>query len=174
MQWAKQKQDAFTIVELLIVIVVIAILAAVTVVAYSGVQNRTYDSAVQSDLANIAKKYELYKADSPAGIYPYGAALNNGDAFRMAISRNAYDSNSSYQLLNCTSTTTQGSDYAMLALSKSGKRFYIASTSGGVKEYLGAGNWVNSVNNCTDVLPGSIGNGSGFGSGVWRTWTSTS
>ena len=34
--WAKNKQ-AFTIVELLIVIVVIAILAAITIVAYTGI-----------------------------------------------------------------------------------------------------------------------------------------
>ncbi len=174
MQWAKQTPRGFTIVELLIVIVVIAILAAITVVAYSGVQNRTNDTAVQSDLANIAKKYELYKLESPSAIYPYGGTLNNGDAFRMAISRNAYDPNSTYQLLNCTSTTTQGSDYAVLAVSKSGKRFYVSSSSGGVKEYTGGGNWIATVGSCTDVLPGSTGNGSGFGSGVWRAWTSTS
>ena len=34
------KQAAFTIVELLIVIVVIAILAAISMLAYSGLQNR--------------------------------------------------------------------------------------------------------------------------------------
>mgnify|MGYP006209457325 CR=1 FL=1 len=37
--WA-QKQTGFTIVELLIVIVVIAILAAVSIVAYNGIQDR--------------------------------------------------------------------------------------------------------------------------------------
>lgn len=35
--WAKRNNPGFTIVELLIVIVVIAILAAVTTVAYSGI-----------------------------------------------------------------------------------------------------------------------------------------
>ena len=36
----KYRNRGFTFVELLIVIVVIAILAAITVVAYSGIQNR--------------------------------------------------------------------------------------------------------------------------------------
>ena len=141
MQWAKQTPRGFTIVELLIVVVVIAILAAITVVAYSGIQNRTNDTAVQSDLANIAQKYDL---------------------------------NSNYQLLNCTSTTNLGSDFAMLAVSKSGKRFYVSSLSGGVKEYTGGGSWISTAGSCTDVLPGSAGNGAGYGSSIWRTWTSMS
>lgn len=53
MQWAPfKKQSGFTIVELLIVIVVIAILAAVTIVAYNGIQNQAKNqqtiSAVRS------------------------------------------------------------------------------------------------------------------------------
>ena len=37
----------FTIVELLVVIVVIGILAAITTVGFSGVQNGAHDSAVK-------------------------------------------------------------------------------------------------------------------------------
>lgn len=59
---------AFTIVELLIVIVVIAILAAISVVAYNGIQTRARDNVRKSDLATIAKALELYRADN--GEYP--------------------------------------------------------------------------------------------------------
>lgn len=49
----------FTIVELLIVIVVIAILAAITIVAYNGVQSRARDNIRKSDLAAITKLVEV-------------------------------------------------------------------------------------------------------------------
>ncbi len=56
----KTKQSGFTIVELLIVVVVIAILAAITIVAYNGIQNRAKSSAAQSLANNIAKKAEAF------------------------------------------------------------------------------------------------------------------
>lgn len=59
-QWAK-KQTGFTIVELLIVVVVIAILAAITIVAYNGIQSRATESRVQSLAAQGFKKVETHK-----------------------------------------------------------------------------------------------------------------
>lgn len=57
------RHRAFTIVELLIVIVVIGILAAISIVAYNGIQNRARTSAVHTDLVNVKKKLALYQAD---------------------------------------------------------------------------------------------------------------
>jgi prepilin-type N-terminal cleavage/methylation domain-containing protein len=63
-KWAKQ--SGFTIVELLIVIVVIAILAAITIVSYNGIQNRAKESAAQSGAAQVAKKIALWQVDNPS------------------------------------------------------------------------------------------------------------
>jgi len=54
------KQIGFTIVELLVVIVVIGILAAITAISYSGISQKAVTAAVQSDLNNASKKLKLY------------------------------------------------------------------------------------------------------------------
>lgn len=50
----------FTIVELLIVIVVIAILAAISIVAYSGIQNRAKNSTAEQLASQVANKVAAY------------------------------------------------------------------------------------------------------------------
>lgn len=58
-------RDGFTIVELLIVIVVIAILAAITIAAYNGIQERARISSVTSALKQASKKLQVYQVDNP-------------------------------------------------------------------------------------------------------------
>jgi len=69
-----QKQSGFTIVELLIVVVVIAILAAITIVAYNGIRQRATNSAMQSELSQLVKKVESYKVTSSSSAYPVDQA----------------------------------------------------------------------------------------------------
>lgn len=74
-----QKQTGFTIVELLIVIVVIAILAAITIVAFNGVRARATLSSVKADTAKLAKAVELEKANGalPATVDATASGLAN-------------------------------------------------------------------------------------------------
>lgn len=71
----RQFRYGFTIVELLIVIVVIAILAAITIVAFNGIQARAQYSKETQDFEHIRKLVELYKADK--GYYPDSSTCNN-------------------------------------------------------------------------------------------------
>ncbi len=63
----------FTIVELLIVIVVIGILAAIVIVAYGGVTNKANQSSAKGNATSVRKVAEAYSVDM--GAYPTTAAL---------------------------------------------------------------------------------------------------
>jgi prepilin-type N-terminal cleavage/methylation domain-containing protein len=143
------KQTGFTIVELLIVIVVIGILAAITIVAYNGVQGRANDTAIQSDLQNIAQKLEIYKADF--AVYPAGAAQLT--TLSLKASKGAYGNHmttggADYNLVYCRMPAAAPTDYALVAFSKSGARFKYTSNTG-LSAYTGS--MGGSAGICTDA-----------------------
>lgn len=75
-KWAQKQTDGFTIVELLIVVVVIAILAAITIVAFNGIQAKARDSKRASETRAIVQALEMYVADN--GSYPSVGTDNIG------------------------------------------------------------------------------------------------
>jgi prepilin-type N-terminal cleavage/methylation domain-containing protein len=67
-----KKDRGFTIVELLVVIVVIGILAAITIVSYTGVTTRAKNAQAASNAAAAQSVAEAINADT--GSYPATAA----------------------------------------------------------------------------------------------------
>ena len=59
---SQNKAKGFPLVELLIVIVVIAILAAISIVAYNGITQRARDTQRATDAGNLAKAIINYNA----------------------------------------------------------------------------------------------------------------
>lgn len=82
--WAK-KQTGFTIVELLIVVVVIAILAAITIVSYNGIQSRATASKNAAAAQQLVKKITVW--NTAMGYYPtYAQLITNSTAPTMPAS----------------------------------------------------------------------------------------
>ena len=63
-----KSRSGFTIVELLIVIVVIAILAAISIVAFNGIQERSRNTARLTAAGNIYKQLELYTQQTGSAV----------------------------------------------------------------------------------------------------------
>lgn len=71
----KNKQSGFTIVELLIVIVVIGILAALVITTFTGIQQKARDTERQTDIKALQGQVEAYYAQK--GNYPTLTNIND-------------------------------------------------------------------------------------------------
>lgn len=74
--YIKRRLKGFTIVELVIVIAVIGILAAITVAAFNGIQSRARNAESQSTINGLAKQIEVYNIRQ--GSYPSTGGLSVG------------------------------------------------------------------------------------------------
>ena len=73
-----KKAHGFTIVELLIVIVVIAILAAISIVAYTGIQDRAKASQIISMYSSVDKAFRLVGSDKGWATWPTDGSFGLG------------------------------------------------------------------------------------------------
>ncbi len=97
----RRTHPAFTIVELLIVIVVIAILAAITVVAYNGITRQAAEASLKSDVRNASTKLGVANAEGnsyPTPTLPTDITASEGNSF-------SYSSNGKDYCLTGTSST---------------------------------------------------------------------
>ncbi|MFZ3009825.1 MAG: type II secretion system protein [Candidatus Microsaccharimonas sp.] len=99
----------FTIVELLIVIVVIGILAAVSIVVFSGIQNRAKVAAAQSASTQASKKLQGYAVENndlyPADLASIGIVNTADTSYQYSVN------NSTTPKTYCVTTTTQNTSY---------------------------------------------------------------
>lgn len=131
-----KNNKGFTLVELLIVIVIIAILAAISIVAYSGITNRAHKSAVQNDLRNAGQKLQIYALDNDG----YPTSTNQLREVEITTSKDSYDvggpggtySNFYY----CASN--DGEKYAIGARAKGSGASFVITSEGGIAPVSGA------------------------------------
>jgi prepilin-type N-terminal cleavage/methylation domain-containing protein len=103
----KKAKKGFTIVELLIVIVVIGILAAITLVTYNGVQARAKTTAAESAAKELQNKAEAYASDDALGngAYPNAYQLYSATG-TAALSTNTKSNDFSAASTTATTTVT--------------------------------------------------------------------
>ncbi|AHB42462.1 fimbrial protein pilin [Candidatus Saccharibacteria bacterium RAAC3_TM7_1] len=128
------QKRGFTIVELLIVIVVVAILAAITIVVYNGIQQRARDTQRVADMRDLKQQIEVYYIDN--GSYPtcsgtdgcYSTSTNT--LYRIT----AMPINSASKFVDPTNTDTQYGYYYTRRYKKTGATTF--TNTGNINDYI--------------------------------------
>ncbi len=131
------KNRGFTVVEVLIVVAVIGVLAAVTLVSYGAVVNIAKDASLKSDLQRLADELKLESLDT--GLIPIGGATSSltGDStilpgVSLSPAVDAYDLTGT-NLFYCAGPINGSQEFGLFAKGTSGKIFSIRSNQA-VKE----------------------------------------
>lgn len=88
----QEKDQGFTLVELLVVIIIIGILSAIAIPVFMNQRKKAVDSGIKSDLRTIANEMETYYIDYQ--VYAGSAAKNVatiGTATTSTVTVNASD-----------------------------------------------------------------------------------
>jgi len=158
----------FTIVELLVVIVVIGILAAIAIVSYAGISQKANIAVMQSDLANASTQIKLFQATEASGNYPTAnncptpgtteicLKASNGNAYAYASNNaanpkvfalNATNGTTTYQIVNDSAPTTP--PVSLLAITDPAN-WLAVGTQAWAKANLNVGTMVSDVTDQTN------------------------
>ena len=110
-----KKNEGFTLIELMIVIAIIGILAAIAIPQFSAYRTRSFNAAAEADLRNAATAQEAYYVDKQTyvvdpqtnligatyGLYTSQGVSLDGDAVADQYSMTAFHSsgNKTYTLI---------------------------------------------------------------------------
>lgn len=146
-----KSKSGFTIIELLIVIVIIGILAAIMVVSYSGVTQRANNSTAEDAANMVARKLESFKSETGAYAYDVSSLTSaHGKPYHIDATTVTFDlattqptTPKTVKILRCGTTpnATQANISSTNNNIRGARVYYWTYTNGGnANSYVAVGN----------------------------------
>ena len=117
----KKDERGFTLIELMIVIAIIGILAAIAIPQFNFYRGRSFDSAATADLSNAATAQEAYFVDNQAYCAVGAIGTLTGATYGLYLSDNV--------TMAITASTTSG--YTMTSSHAKGDKTFTLTGPGG-------------------------------------------
>jgi type IV pilus assembly protein PilA len=130
----RKEEDGFTLIELMVVVMIIAILMAIAIPTFLGAQDKAKDRAAQSDLRNALTAAKVIATDNAGLFYSSGTTVIDNAAMAAAEPSLTFSGTVATNGTVFVATAAAGADIVLVTTSaKSATAFYgITSTSAGV------------------------------------------
>jgi len=113
-----RKNEGFTLIELMIVVAIIGILAAIAIPQFSAYRTRSFNSAAEADIRNAATAQEAYYVDNQTYVNTPSSLIGSNYGF--------------YTTMDVSISGAAGAtQYTMTAVHSSGNKTYTLSGPGG-------------------------------------------
>jgi type IV pilus assembly protein PilA len=146
-----QREDGFTLIELMVVVLIIAILIAIAIPTFLGARRRAQDRAAQSNLRNALTAQKAYYTDNQA----YTTVPDSIKSIEPSLTFTATAAPAQNTVSMVTSTTSVTNDTVTLGtMSASGTCFYLKDVASGSASQAGTFYGADTDGTCADTAAG--------------------
>lgn len=158
------RQKGFTVAEMLIVIIVIAILAAITVMAFNGIQEQARYSIARKDMRNFGETVQIFRVENDR--YPIIPSEFSEILKRGGLYESTRTSDKSYAICASPAGFAFVAWNPIITAYKNGDVLYLLSDGGGQTEHILTNSSLSSDPNRVDKICDQV-----YNTATYEDWT---